>query len=105
MPRGTVQEPDHRHRRLLRKARTHAVKASVPSCNATSRPNPKLQFARVVVKSLSDFAHADRSSKAIATPAANAKNDSSAITGTGGHGAAPPITMAGAACEAASMPA
>jgi hypothetical protein len=45
-------------------------------------------------------------SRAIATPAASARNDSSAITGTGGHGFSPPsMRIAGAACGVISMPA
>jgi hypothetical protein len=43
---------------------------------------------RAAVKSASfAAAHSGRDRKAIATPAANARNDSSAITGTGGRGA------------------
>src|SRR6266446_442312 len=45
-------------------------------------------------------------SKAIAIPVASARNDSSVITGTGGHGFSPPfMRITGAACGALSMPA
>ena len=44
--------------------------------------------------------------RAITIPAASARNDSSAITSTGGHGFAPPsMRIAGAACVVISMPA
>jgi hypothetical protein len=49
-------------------------------------------------------AHGCRGRKAIAAPAANATKDSNAMTGTGGHGfAPPPIGIAGAACGASPM--
>jgi hypothetical protein len=55
------------------------------------------------VKRTAFLRYAARNRKAIATPAANAANESSVMTGTGGHGAGPlPMTMAGAAGGAAS---
>ena len=50
--------------------------------------------------------HMRCNSRAITIPAASARNDSSAITGTGGHGFSPPsMRIAGAACGVISMPA
>ena len=46
-----------------------------------------------------------RNSRAIAIPAANARNESSAITGTGGHGFSPLSMRMGSVCAAMSMPA
>jgi hypothetical protein len=51
------------------------------------------------------FAHAGTNRTAMATPAANARNDSTAITGTGGRGAAAPIDGPMDMCGASPMPA
>jgi hypothetical protein len=50
-------------------------------------------------------AHGDRDRRAIAVPAAKARNESSTITGTGGRGVSPPpeVEMPGAARGASSM--
>jgi hypothetical protein len=50
-------------------------------------------------------AHSDRDKRATAVPAAKARNESSAITGTGGRGASPPpeVDVPGAARAAPSM--
>ena len=54
---------------------------------------PPIFFPHSIPISAAIGAHAGPSRKAMATPAANARNDSAAITGTGGRGAAPPIEL------------
>ena len=52
-----------------------------------------------------DFAYAGPKRMPMAMPAANARNDSTAMTGTGGHGVAAPVEVPMGMCGAALIPA